>query len=45
VQGSENVQRRTAELRAGTYTADLKKLASSSEDEMKKLYAAREVKR
>ena len=45
VRGSENVQKRTAELRAGTYTAELKKLASSSEDELKKLYAAREVKR
>jgi succinate dehydrogenase/fumarate reductase-like Fe-S protein len=45
VQGSENVRKRTAELRAGTYTADLQKLASSSEDELKKLYAAREVKR
>ncbi len=45
VLGSENVQKRTAELRAGTYTADLQKLASSSVDELKKLYAAREVKR
>ncbi len=45
VQGSENVRRRIAELRAGRYTADLQKLASSSEDELKKLYAAREVKR
>lgn len=45
VQRSENVQKRTAELRAGVYAADLQKLATTSEAELKRRYAARDVKR
>ncbi len=44
VKRSSNVRNRTAEIRNGTYTADLLKLAAAGEAELKKLYAAREFK-
>jgi Fe-S oxidoreductase len=41
VKGSENVRKRTAEIRKGTYTADLLQLAGAGEAELRKRYGAR----